>query len=74
MERKHIFDDVKRDSVGPAGSGSPEPSPRTASFAAEVPAGYGDLYPTTVSGRIIGIGLMMLGIGFLAVLTATVAS
>jgi voltage-gated potassium channel len=36
--------------------------------------GYGDLYPTTVSGRIIGIGLMFLGIGFLAVLTATVAS
>ena len=36
--------------------------------------GYGDLYPTTVSGRIIGIVLMLAGIGFLAVLTATVAS
>jgi voltage-gated potassium channel len=36
--------------------------------------GYGDLYPTTVTGRIIGIVLMLGGIGFLAVLTATVAS
>lgn len=36
--------------------------------------GYGDLYPTTVSGRIIGIVLMFTGIGFLAVLTATIAS
>lgn len=36
--------------------------------------GYGDLYPHTVPGRIIGIVVMLLGIGFLAVLTATVAS
>lgn len=36
--------------------------------------GYGDLYPTTVSGRIVAIVLMFVGIGFLAVLTATVAS
>jgi voltage-gated potassium channel len=36
--------------------------------------GYGDLYPHTVAGRIIAIALMLLGIGFLAVLTATVAS
>jgi voltage-gated potassium channel len=36
--------------------------------------GYGDLYPTTVAGRLVGIALMLLGIGFLAVLTATVSS
>jgi voltage-gated potassium channel len=36
--------------------------------------GYGDLYPHTVGGRIVAMGLMFLGIGFLAVLTATVAS
>jgi voltage-gated potassium channel len=36
--------------------------------------GYGDLYPHTVAGRIIAMAVMLLGIGFLAVLTATVAS
>ena len=36
--------------------------------------GYGDLYPTDVEGRLIGIVVMLLGIGFLAVLTATIAS
>jgi voltage-gated potassium channel len=36
--------------------------------------GYGDLYPTDTEGRLIGIVVMLLGIGFLSVLTATVAS
>lgn len=36
--------------------------------------GYGDLYPSDVEGRIIGIAVMLVGIGFLSVLTATVAS
>jgi len=36
--------------------------------------GYGDLYPTTVAGRLVAITLMLVGIGFLAVLTATIAS
>jgi voltage-gated potassium channel len=36
--------------------------------------GYGDLNPTTVEGRIIAMGVMLFGIGFLSVLTATVAS
>ena len=36
--------------------------------------GYGDLYPKTVEGRIIAMVVMLFGIGFLSVLTATVAS
>lgn len=36
--------------------------------------GYGDLYPETVTGRLIGILVMLIGIGFISVLTATVAS
>jgi voltage-gated potassium channel len=36
--------------------------------------GYGDIYPKTVDGRIIAMVVMLFGIGFLSVLTATVAS
>ena len=36
--------------------------------------GYGDLYPHNVGGRIVAMVLMFVGVGFLAVLTATVAS
>ena len=36
--------------------------------------GYGDLYPTTVQGRLVGMVLMFVGIGFLSLLTAAVAS
>jgi voltage-gated potassium channel len=36
--------------------------------------GYGDIYPTSVGGRIIAIVVMLVGVGFLAVLTATIAS
>ncbi len=35
--------------------------------------GYGDISPVTLGGRFVGIALMMLGIGFLGVLTATIA-
>ena len=35
--------------------------------------GYGDISPATLGGRIVGVILMMLGIGFLGVLTATIA-
>ncbi len=36
--------------------------------------GYGDYVPHTVAGRIVAVGLMLLGIGFVALLTATIAS
>jgi voltage-gated potassium channel len=36
--------------------------------------GYGDLYPSSVAGRLIAIVVMLMGIGFLAVLTATISS
>ncbi|HVN62177.1 MAG TPA: potassium channel family protein [Gaiellaceae bacterium] len=36
--------------------------------------GYGDLYPTSVGGRLIAMALMLVGIGFLSVLTATISS
>lgn len=36
--------------------------------------GYGDVVPHSVFGRVVGIALMLVGIGFLAVLTATIAS
>ena len=36
--------------------------------------GYGDVTPTTVTGRVVAVALMLVGIGFLAVLTATIAS
>jgi voltage-gated potassium channel len=36
--------------------------------------GYGDVYPKSVEGRIIAMVVMFVGIGFLSVLTASIAS
>lgn len=35
--------------------------------------GYGDLYPRTDGGRFIAMGVMLVGIGFVAILTAALA-
>jgi len=36
--------------------------------------GYGDITPTTVQGKIVAMVVMLVGIGFLSVLTASIAS
>src|SRR5262245_27941371 len=36
--------------------------------------GYGDVVPTTVTGRVVGSAVILLGVTFLAFLTATVTS
>jgi voltage-gated potassium channel len=36
--------------------------------------GYGDFYPVTTGGRILGIVVMLVGIGFVAILTAAAAA
>jgi voltage-gated potassium channel len=36
--------------------------------------GYGDLYPVTTEGRLVGAGLMIVGVGLVGVLTAFLAS
>jgi voltage-gated potassium channel len=36
--------------------------------------GYGDVSPVTTEGRLIAVGLMLLGIGFIGVFTATIST
>jgi voltage-gated potassium channel len=43
-------------------------------FVTLTTVGYGDAFPVTALGRFAGVGLMLVGIGFVAVLTAAVAA
>ena len=44
------------------------------SFVSTTSVGYGDIYPTTSLGRIIAVVLMIIGLGFVGMLSGTIAT
>lgn len=44
------------------------------SFVTTTTVGYGDISPETIAGRIIAVILMLIGIGFIGMLTGTIAT
>ena len=58
---------------GESESGRRGSNPRPSAWEVLTTVGYGDEYPHTTLGRALGMSIMLIGIGFIAVLTGAVA-
>ncbi|MCK5738094.1 ion transporter [bacterium] len=64
----HTFEFMKNDNIGTIWDAL------WWSFVTITTVGYGDIFPVTTGGRITAVFVMLMGIGFLGMFTATVAS